>query len=128
MDEATSDATSYRLRRGGDGPGLGARIRGLMARRRWRWLAYAFGALISFLFLFWLLFARGLPDAKSLLDYQPPLPTVVSKDGQDTVNLTDKDTELWRFSRRFDAMRAGAPNPRETSDFLQRLAREMERP
>lgn len=68
------------------------------------------------------------PESFVLMEFEPPLPTVVSKDGQDTVNLTDKDTELWRFSRRFDAMRAGAPSPRETSDLLQRLAREMEQP
>ena len=28
-------------------------------------------------FLLWLLFARGLPSAESLLNYQPPLPTYV---------------------------------------------------
>ncbi|MBN8830196.1 MAG: transglycosylase domain-containing protein, partial [Sphingomonadales bacterium] len=52
-----------------------------MTRRRWRWLAYALGGFLIFILLFWLLFARGLPDAKSLLDYQPPLPTVV-RDGE----------------------------------------------
>ncbi len=35
------------------------------------------GGLLFAWFLFWLLFARGLPDARTLLDYQPPLPTVV---------------------------------------------------
>ncbi|MBN8820223.1 MAG: transglycosylase domain-containing protein [Sphingomonas sp.] len=77
MDEATSDATSIRLRRGDGGPGLLQRMRGLLTRRRWRWLAYGFGAFLAGLFLFWLIFARDLPDARTLLDYQPPLPTVV---------------------------------------------------
>lgn len=77
MDEATSEATSFRLRREGGGPGWRDRLRPLMARRRWRWSAYALIALLGGIFLFWLLFARGLPDAESLLDYQPPLPTVV---------------------------------------------------
>ncbi|OJY69758.1 MAG: penicillin-binding protein [Sphingobium sp. 66-54] len=77
MDDATSDATSYRLRREDGRLALRERLTALWAQRRWRWLSYALGALFVGLFLFWLLFARGLPDAKSLLDYQPPLPTVV---------------------------------------------------
>jgi penicillin-binding protein 1A len=83
MDDATSEATSFRLRRGGGLAGLGLRLRGMMARRRWRWLAYALLGAVAGLFLFWLLFARGLPDARTLLDYQPQLPTVVrDADGQ----------------------------------------------
>jgi penicillin-binding protein 1A len=81
MDDATSDATSLRLRRNDGQPGLLERLRerlgGLWTHRRWRWLSYALLALFAGMFLFWLIFARGLPDAKSLLDYQPPLPTVV---------------------------------------------------
>ncbi|MEV5878758.1 helix-turn-helix transcriptional regulator [Streptomyces sp. NPDC052101] len=61
-----------------------------------------------------------------LMEFEPPLPRVVSVDIQDTVSLTDKDTDIWRYTRRFDAMRAGAPGPRETPRFLERLAREME--
>lgn len=68
------------------------------------------------------------PESFVLMEFESPLPTIVSKDGQDTVSLTDKDTELWRYSRRFDAMRAGAPGPRDTTEFLKKLAREMERP
>jgi len=77
MDDATSDATSYRLRREDGQPALRERFSALWAQRRWRWLSYALGALFAGFLLFWFLFARGLPDAKSLLDYQPPLPTVV---------------------------------------------------
>ena len=61
-----------------------------------------------------------------LMEFEPPLPQVVSVDLQDTVSLTDKDTDVWRYARRFDAMRAGAPAPRETPRFLERLSREME--
>lgn len=84
MEEATNEATSFRLQRGGRLAavrsrfvGLRARVRTLMTRRRWRWLAYGLLAMFGGLFLFWLLFARDLPDARTLLDYQPPLPTVV---------------------------------------------------
>ncbi len=61
-----------------------------------------------------------------LMEFEPPLPRVVSMDIQDTVSLTDKDTDIWRYARRFDVMRAGAPGPRETSGVLERLAQEME--
>jgi penicillin-binding protein 1A len=77
MEDATHDATSFRLRREDGGPTLRNRLGKLWGKRRWRWPAYALGAFLAFLFLFWLLFARGLPDARTLLDYQPPLPTVV---------------------------------------------------
>ena len=78
MNEATTEATRFRLLRGGSGLStLRERVRGMMARRRWRWLSYAFLAMLAGVFAFWLLFARGLPDARTLLDYQPPLPTVV---------------------------------------------------
>ncbi|MCW2392619.1 penicillin-binding protein 1A [Sphingobium sp. B11D3A] len=83
MEEATNEATSFRLQRGGRLDAVRARLRDMMRRRRWRWLAYALLAFIGAIFLFWLLFARDLPDARTLLDYQPPLPTVVRDiDGQ----------------------------------------------
>jgi penicillin-binding protein 1A len=37
----------------------------------------AVGGLILFIFLFWLIFARDLPNAAALADYEPPLPTIV---------------------------------------------------
>ncbi|KPI29844.1 helix-turn-helix domain protein [Actinobacteria bacterium OK074] len=62
----------------------------------------------------------------TLMEFEPPLPTLVSVDTHDGVSVTDKDTEIWRHARRFDAMRAGAPGPRETQRFLERVARELE--
>ena len=35
------------------------------------------GGFLIALTLFWLIFARGLPDAATLLEYEPPLPTIV---------------------------------------------------
>ena len=46
-------------------------------RRLFRWAAMAAGAAIALFVIGWLLLARGLPDAESLLDYETPLPTVV---------------------------------------------------
>src|SRR3954470_11650731 len=47
-------------------------------RKRWvRWLAILLSIPFILYFLLWLLFARGLPSAETLLTYQPPLPTEV---------------------------------------------------
>ncbi|WP_405795687.1 helix-turn-helix domain-containing protein [Streptomyces sp. NBC_01506] len=61
----------------------------------------------------------------NLLDFATPLPTVVQVDAADGSNISDRDTTLWSFTRRFDALRAGALAPSETPIFLQRLAREI---
>ncbi|MDN3023899.1 helix-turn-helix transcriptional regulator [Streptomyces sp. S.PB5] len=61
-----------------------------------------------------------------LMEFEPPLPKVVSVDVQDGVSVADKDTEIWKYSRRFDAMRAEAAPARETPGFLHRLAQDLE--
>lgn len=63
-----------------------ARIRtitGTLWARRWvRLLAYAFGLLLLLWAAVWFVFARDLPSAQKLLDYEPPLPSYVrSADG-----------------------------------------------
>ncbi|MER7838534.1 DUF5753 domain-containing protein [Streptomyces sp. NPDC096040] len=63
-----------------------------------------------------------------LMDFEPPLPRVVSVDVLEGVSVTDKDTEIWKYARRFDAMRAEAAPPRETQAFLHRVAEELEQP
>ncbi|MAX14590.1 MAG: hypothetical protein CMN59_03715, partial [Sphingobium sp.] len=79
MEEAHSDTAptsfAYRLRR--DAGGAMARLRPLWGRRLFRWLAILLGGFLLAIFLFWLIFARGLPDAATLLEYEPPLPTMV---------------------------------------------------
>jgi penicillin-binding protein 1A len=72
---------SYRLKR--DVDGFVGRWQGWWQMKRFRWGTYAVGALLVFLLLFWALFARNLPDADALIEYQSPLPTVVRDiDGQ----------------------------------------------
>lgn len=66
---------SYRLKR--DAGGLIARWRGWWQNRQFRIGTYVAGALFLFLLLFWVLFARNLPDADALIEYESPLPTVV---------------------------------------------------
>ncbi|HEX7872725.1 MAG TPA: transglycosylase domain-containing protein [Sphingobium sp.] len=52
-------------------------MRTLWARKGVRLLVYAFGGLIVAITAFWAIFARDLPDAATLLSYEPPLPTIV---------------------------------------------------
>lgn len=61
----------------------------------------------------------------ALMDFGAPLPTVVQSDEADGSGLGDKDTTIWTFTRRFDALRAGAHAPGETVTVLQRLSREI---
>ncbi len=79
MEEARSEPApssfAYRLRR--DAGGFFGRLRPLWRRRWFRWMAILLGGFALFCALFWLIFARGLPDAATLLEYEPPLPTIV---------------------------------------------------
>ena len=61
----------------GYGGRLGAAIKGAWRRRWVKILAVLLALPILFYFLLWLLFARGLPSAESLLEYEPVLPTYV---------------------------------------------------
>ncbi len=46
-------------------------------RRRFRWLTYGCMAMLVALLAMWIVIVRNLPDAERLLNYQPPLPTIV---------------------------------------------------
>ncbi|MER5737341.1 helix-turn-helix transcriptional regulator [Streptomyces sp. NPDC002262] len=62
----------------------------------------------------------------TLMEFGENLPTVVQMDMPDGAsNLSDKDTEVWAFSRRFDALRDGALPVGSTPDFLHQLVREI---
>ena len=69
-------ALSYRI--GRDAKGAFTRVREFFGRHRW----LRFGAILAgFVLLLWVvgwaLLSRNMPDAKTLLDYEPPLPSVV---------------------------------------------------
>lgn len=79
--ENAASSFSHRLRRGVGG--FRQRLAPHWDRRWFRWTAIALGGLVAAFVLFWLIFARGLPDAATLLEYEPPLPTIVRDiDGQ----------------------------------------------
>jgi hypothetical protein len=41
------------------------------------------------------------------------------------VSVADKDTEVWKHRRRFDALQRGALGPGESPKFLEKLAKEL---
>jgi penicillin-binding protein 1A len=70
--DASDNRLSYRIRR--NAGGLAAFWRGHL----WfRLCGYVLGALLVIYFLIWVTVARNLPSADKLIDYQPPLPTMV---------------------------------------------------
>ncbi|HTH27536.1 MAG TPA: transglycosylase domain-containing protein, partial [Sphingobium sp.] len=71
MTDTASENQHVRLQRGA------GRLSGLWARQPVRRLVYAAGGLLLALTLFWFIFVRDLPNAGALLDYEPPLPTIV---------------------------------------------------
>lgn len=80
MEEAApgssaKDTISYRLKRdvGKTRAFLGRAWASGLGRR----LLVALGGVVLLVSLFWLVFARDLPDAAALADYEPPLPTIV---------------------------------------------------
>ena len=71
-----SDDARYRIRRHAGG-GL-AWLRNLWRSSRWfRWLSVLAVIVAAPLLAFWFVLTRDLPSADKLLDYEPPLPTMV---------------------------------------------------
>jgi penicillin-binding protein 1A len=69
------DTVSYRLKRSAEE--FIERWRGWWQSKRFRLATYAVGGLVVLFIVFWALFARNLPDAEALIEYESPLPTVV---------------------------------------------------
>ena len=75
MSEGESGGIAYSVRRGGDG--AMARVRTAWTNRWVRWAAYLVGLMLVGIFLIWVIFARDLPSADTLIGYEPDLPTMV---------------------------------------------------
>jgi penicillin-binding protein 1A len=66
----------YRIRR--DTQGVAAWFRGNWRDKRWfRWVSGLTAAGLLVFVVGWTVLASGLPDAETLVDYEPPLPTIV---------------------------------------------------
>ncbi|HWK40868.1 MAG TPA: transglycosylase domain-containing protein [Croceibacterium sp.] len=75
-DTTAGESFTYRIRR--DTRGAIAWFRRSLREKRWfRWGAVALTAALLLWVVVWATLARGLPDARTLLDYEPPLPTMV---------------------------------------------------
>ncbi|GAA2717337.1 MULTISPECIES: helix-turn-helix transcriptional regulator [Streptomyces] len=60
-----------------------------------------------------------------MLDFEPGYDPVVMLDTT-VMTVSDKQREIWKYARKFDAMREGALAPAKTAEFLHRLAREID--
>ncbi|MFC5718585.1 helix-turn-helix domain-containing protein [Streptomyces gamaensis] len=61
-----------------------------------------------------------------ILDFDAGLDSVVMEEGPSVMTVSDRRREVWKYTRKFDAMREGALAPAMTPDFLRRLAREID--
>ncbi|MFN3820415.1 penicillin-binding protein 1A [Blastomonas sp.] len=75
MSEGENGDIAYSVRRGDDGA-FGS-IREAWSNRWVRWATYLFAAALVGVLLIWVIFARDLPSAETLVDYEPDLPTMV---------------------------------------------------
>lgn len=66
------------------------------------------------------------PENFVMLDFDAGFEPVVMEDGSSVLAVTDKPREVWKYTRKFDAMREGALAPAKTADVLHRLAREID--
>ncbi|MGX7895119.1 penicillin-binding protein 1A [Tsuneonella sp. HG222] len=72
----TRDYIRYRIRR--DASGLASWFReGWHGSRRFRWSSIVLGGGALLALALWIFLSAGLPDARRLLNYEPPLPSVV---------------------------------------------------
>jgi penicillin-binding protein 1A len=74
-DVVPSDKVSFKLRLRRETSGAYAYFEQSWRKRWFRWGTYLLTAMLLMWFLIWLLVARNLPDAQTLANYQPPLPT-----------------------------------------------------
>ncbi|WP_435419378.1 transglycosylase domain-containing protein [Parerythrobacter aurantius] len=76
VDSSSFQSFHYRIRR--EASGLANWVRGKWADSRWfRRGAILLGVLLAGWLLLWAVLAKDLPDAETLLEYEPQLPTVV---------------------------------------------------
>ncbi len=76
-DVAAPEPANFSLRLRRNSRGLLGWWRARWPKRWFRWIVYALVGIALFFALIWLVFARNLPSADTLLTYKPPLPTHV---------------------------------------------------
>ena len=75
-EQSAPQSIRYRIRR--EAQGVMAWFKGnWQSSRAFRWAAIGLGGAVLLYLLAWFFLARNLPDAEMLLEYEPPLPTMV---------------------------------------------------
>lgn len=64
----------------------------------------------------------------AVLEFDAPVDPIVQSDIPGSIMVTDRPADVWKYNRRFDAMRDEALGPSATAAFLHRLTREIETP
>ncbi|MFF0446667.1 helix-turn-helix domain-containing protein [Streptomyces sp. NPDC004609] len=60
-----------------------------------------------------------------ILNFDARVDPIVQSDVAETITVTDKQLDVWKYNQRFDAMRSEALGPSATAGFLHQLAREI---
>ncbi len=82
-----------------------------------QWVSGALGAFLVVWIVGWTVLARGLPDAGKLLDYEPPLPTVVRGDDGEIVHSYARERRVQLQFQDFPAQLINAYTSAEDKTF-----------
>lgn len=113
--EQTAEPLHFRLRR--EATGIVSWFRTAWTRPRFRWVTIALLAIAVFLFVAWAALGRGLPDAKSLLSYEPPLPSVVRGADGEIVHAYARERRVQLQFKDFPAQLVNAYTSAEDKTF-----------
>ncbi len=87
--------------------------------KRWlRWSAYLVGLALIGIAVIWLVFARNLPDAKMLLNYESPLPTIVRDVNGDPIHSYARERRVQLDYNEFPELLKGAFLSAEDKGFF----------
>jgi len=106
----------YRIRR--DTSGVATWFRENWRARWWfRWGSMALAAGLVLWLILWALLARGLPDARELLQYEPPLPSVVRGSDGEIVHTYARERRVQLQFKDFPAQLVNAYTSAEDETF-----------
>jgi penicillin-binding protein 1A len=113
---AADQPLHYRIRREAGGA-WASLTHAWRTRRLVRWGLAALGAAIVVWIIGWAILARDLPDANTLLDYEPPLPTVVRGIDGEIVHSFARERRVQLQFKDFPAMLVNAYTSAEDKTF-----------
>jgi penicillin-binding protein 1A len=115
-DLTAAENFKYRIRR--DTSGAVAWLRGNWQGKRWfRWGSSGLGVLLVLWLIAWTVLASGLPDARALLQYEPPLPSVVRGADGEIVHTYARERRVQLQFKDFPAQLVNAYTSAEDETF-----------